>query len=435
MQPRELMLTCKGMSSVNWNSSDSDFEFVFGEDRVYSVHSVMAEFLSPKVAHIRKGDPFCNFYTLKDSEMFNAFESLVFSLRSGEPLRIEQSQLVSILRLSQELENTELFSSLVAMLTPNTMTLEEVFLLLRAGIDLGTAFSERFGDLTDYIASHFYEMTEKLLNSLDLETAQLLLSRPSLQVNDEDSIYDFIVSRAEEDKSFTSLFEFVQFEYLSIDRMESFAAFVSTNLLENISSGMWRQICGRLIYGTKDSQNNYHNVSDDGTYKHEFLAKKLDGIIAHLTRVCSGNVHDEQIVDVTASSVWRGHPKDVADLERKLMFQSNDRKDSWICYDFKDRRVIPTSYSIRSSSLGCGSSHPKSWVLEVSNDEERENWTEIDRQEDNDELNGESRTANFKITPVPSIGFRFFRLRQIGQNHRGSNCLTIGALEIFGAIQ
>lgn len=49
-------------------------------------------------------------------------------------------------------------------------------------------------------------------------------------------------------------------------------------------------------------------------------------------------------------------------------FQSRYEKDSWICFDFKYNRVIPTNYTIKS----CGGAHSKfkliNWVVEGSND-------------------------------------------------------------------
>ena len=91
IKPEDFTLTHKGISSVNWDYSNSDFEFIFGEDKVCRVWSVLAEFLSPKVARLRRCDiSFCA-YQFTDSEMFNVFDSLVASLRSGEAIRVEKS--------------------------------------------------------------------------------------------------------------------------------------------------------------------------------------------------------------------------------------------------------------------------------------------------------------------------------------------------------
>ena len=446
LQATELTLTCKGMSSVNWDCSDPDFEFVFG-NRVCRVHSVLAEFLSPKVARARRSDPLCLFYTLKDSEMFSVLESLVSSLRSGEALRVDNSNFLRLLRLSQELGNTDLLSSLLSMIKTENLTVEEAILLLRTGIDLGTAFSAQFGSLSDFIASHFYKIEKTILDDLNLETAQLLLSSPSLQIEDEDSLYDFVRSRSETDLKFASLFEFIHFEYLCVDRIENFASFVKENLLEIMNTGIWTRICGRLILDAKPKRkNNSHNSRRwTGTEFVYHESRKLDGIIEHLTRECGGNVHDKGIVTVTASSLFEqlqihlapyltvdnGY-RNVVDLVADSCYYSKQEPNSWICYDFKERRVVPTSYSVRTYGWGPGHEHLKSWVIDVSNDGIK--WTEIDRKEVNNALNREWAIANFNISRVPSEGFRFFRLKQIGPNHKNTDFLAVGALEIFGTL-
>ena len=85
-----------------------------------------------------------------------------------------------------------------------------------------------------------------------------------------------------------------------------------------------------------------------------------------------------------------------------------------------------------SSGGVAGSSHLKSWVIEVSND--GASWMEIDHRDNNNDLNGPCVTANFKISKVPSEGVRFFRLRQTGKNHGGNDALVIPSLEIFGIL-
>ena len=159
-------------------------------------------------------------------------------------------------------------------------------------------------------------------------------------------------------------------------------------------------------------------------------ADPLDGIIAQLTRDCGGNVHEKGVVSVTASSCsLRCKPEVAVDLRSDSYFASKHSPNSWICYDFGGRRVTPTSYSIRSC---CGQFHLKSWVLEVSNDNEA--WEVVDSRENNEELNAPHVTRNFAISAPTSGAFRFVRLRQTGENHRGYDYLRICALELFGAL-
>ena len=427
-KPTSVSLTCKGMMHVNWDLNDSEFEFVFG-NKVCCIPYVLSEYLSPKVARIRRCDPLCYSYTFQDSEVFDALESLVSNLRSGQALRVEKSNFPALLRLAHELENGELLSSLIGTSDIKSLSLEKAILLLRAGIDLGTAFSSQFENLRDFVASHFHALGKQILDELDLETLQLLLSSPSLQIKDEDSLYDFVRSRSEDDSRFTSLFEFICFDYLSVDRIENFAFFVNENLLEGINSAIWRSICRRLILEVKPKRNPRAVCK-------EFIcngSNSLNGIISYLSDKCGGNVHDQGIVNVTASSFIDVRvPKHAVEIRSDSEFCSSDEENSWICYDFKDRRVIPTSYTVRSYGAAPDWDHPKSWVIEASND--GSSWEQIDRRVNKGVLNTPHVTVNFKISSVPGEMLRFLRFRLTGVTHRGCHFLTFCALEFFGSL-
>ena len=112
------------------------------------------------------------------------------------------------------------------------------------------------------------------------------------------------------------MFEFVYVDYLSIDHVQNFASFVSDNLLEKISSGIWGRICRRYVLETKPNEKNPHNCTGHSLRFVYHESKKLDGVIAHLTRECDGNVHEKGIVNVTASTVYGSsyHTKDAVDL-------------------------------------------------------------------------------------------------------------------------
>jgi hypothetical protein len=177
-----------------------------------------------------------------------------------------------------------------------------------------------------------------------------------------------------------------------------------------------------------------------------------DGIIAHLTRECGGNVHKRHIVDVTSGSfeketfganphsgAYYNNPlfaENAADLETFSCFLSAYRekkediphtRNNWICYDFKEKRIMPTHYTIRTNS-GILGWHLKSWLVETSTD--GENWREVAHEEDNKQLKGYLFTATFAV--AGSGECRFIRLVNIGRNHSGSDSLKISAWEIFG---
>ena len=178
-------------------------------------------------------------------------------------------------------------------------------------------------------------------------------------------------------------------------------------------------------------------------------AAPLRGIIAHLTQQCGGNVHEEGVVQVTASSVFDDEdyyedefaPEHAVEFESGWEFRSENEEGAWICYDFKGRRVTPTSYTIRSTGAfgmtrrgRLHSPHPKSWVLEVSNDGSEVSWKVVDSRNNNFDLNGGRVTRYFALGAPPSGSFRFVRLRLTGKNHQGNDYLAISALELVGAL-
>ena len=180
----------------------------------------------------------------------------------------------------------------------------------------------------------------------------------------------------------------------------------------------------------------------------------LNGILVHLTRQYGGNVHDKGVVTITASSfVGCEEPRNAADIGTDSQFHSQNQPNSWICYDFKYRRVSLTSYSLRSccadpggwqtivqrSRLAClsrtelmGGGHLKSWVVEISNDGSL--WEPVDSRQGTSELNSRCAVRNFAISAANCRSVRFVRLRQTGPNHVETHELIISSFELFGTI-
>jgi hypothetical protein len=170
-----------------------------------------------------------------------------------------------------------------------------------------------------------------------------------------------------------------------------------------------------------------------------------DGIIAYLTKQSGGNVHECKIVEVTTGSFekeggWPGGAlKNVVDMEVNSFFWSQYRRldqdishtrTSWICYDFKAKRIVPSHYAVRTNDNGSGGQHLKSWLVETSDD--GTTWREVDHKENNDDLNGSSLTGRFAISGGGAC--RFIRLVNIGRCHQGHDILFISAWEVFGTL-
>jgi hypothetical protein len=172
----------------------------------------------------------------------------------------------------------------------------------------------------------------------------------------------------------------------------------------------------------------------------------LNGIFAHLTKKCGGNVHERKIVNVTASTIvnsagprlgpngpvlegGRHQPQNVVDLNANTAFNSGQGADQWIAFNFLKHRVLLSHYAIRTyyPAYSSGDS-PQSWVIEVSDDGKE--WTEVDRRTGNMELRDRDNTNLFEVGVQKEASQ--VRLRQTGPNHQGGTNLCLAGLEMFG---
>jgi hypothetical protein len=160
--------------------------------------------------------------------------------------------------------------------------------------------------------------------------------------------------------------------------------------------------------------------------------ESLEGIISHLTTKHGGSVHEKGIVTITSktveSDVQRHAVKNVADLTSDSGFISKDEPGQWVCWDFREMRVRPTHYTIRS-----GSGTLKSWVVEGSLD--GESWTEIDRQTNNQRFRTYGPTVDSFAVSNPAECC-FIRLTQTDKNHARypDDLLILFAVEFFGTL-
>jgi hypothetical protein len=77
----------------------------------------------------------------------------------------------------------------------------------------------------------------------------------------------------------------------------------------------------------------------------------LDALISYLTRKQGGNVHDEGIVTVTSKLVFMDinslfGMRYAVDFSSQYYFSSKSEPNQWICWDFHEKRVVLTHYTI-----------------------------------------------------------------------------------------
>jgi hypothetical protein len=161
-------------------------------------------------------------------------------------------------------------------------------------------------------------------------------------------------------------------------------------------------------------------------------SQPFNGIIAQLSKQCGGNVHTNGIVSITASSNHHNACHQVVDYDWTEHWFSSNTANSWIQFDFKNRRILPSHYTIKSDNQGAH--HLLRLSMDGSND--GTSWTNLDQRETND-LNGDRVVKSYACQSTVSSSplFRFIRLIQTGKNSCRCDHLMLTNVEFFGQLR
>ena len=435
--PHALDPSSRGFSSVNWDRCDEDFEFVFGDGKVCRVHSVLAEFLSPKVGNMRKSDPCCTFYTFSsaNSKNYHTFEAFVSNVSKGVLVEVNKTNYYALLQLFKELGNPDVSNFVWHWIHGELCEVQDKLLMLKLAVDLGGATWDVAKDTIDFVASRFYEIDKNILDELDFPIVEYLLSSPCLRIADEDSLYRFVKSRAERDTGFMTLFEYVWFEYLSVESVEDFVSFMGGHFHDLMNPNLWERIGRRLVLEAKLDTNSSRAVNSTPQNISSICGSsiQLDSSGGHLLHSQCDITHPDGILrylagygglaNVVSVTGTGGIPTSAVD-QRKGFYQSGIRLGPYLCCDFKQRRVTPTGYFLDSKTR---EKDGVEWmVFEGSNDGKQ--WVELDRRHFS---LGMYVAKSFPCTTPCQKQFRYLRLRGIDERKAQ---LVIKAFEIYGNI-
>jgi hypothetical protein len=275
----------------------------------------------------------------------------------------------------------------------------------------------------DFIASHFFEFTVDALRDLKSSELEDIFQNEKLCLESEDTLFDFLV---ELESDYLNLIGYVRLEFLN---PESIDRFFKTISYSDVDERLWTNICRRarhqLVYEANEIPlTRFRSIvrSPDSPFS---------GLIDYLTSICGGNVHERGAVEITCSSNDYNNCWQVANFDWNNYWHSKNCANSWIQFDFNNRDVSLTHYTLKSD--GHASCHLLQWTLAGSRD--GTTWELIDVR-NTQELNGNYLTKTFSCS-VPSDGSRFYRyirLTQTGKNSSGHDVLMLGNVEFFGTM-
>ena len=206
-------------------------------------------------------------------------------------------------------------------------------------------------------------MKEKILENIRNEKFDIndeifesIISSSQLVLETEDDLLQIVIELYLKDSKNSKFFEFIDFKNVEQELMKEFIKIFDIN---DLSSSTWISICDRL---------QYQILLERGisASKHKFVVEisdkpnEFDGLLNYLQK--NFNIKDE--INISSSSNSYNDPFNLLKYENKsTFFQTNDPSSSWICFEFKNHQIIPSSYIIRSHNNE-NNWHLKTWIFE-----------------------------------------------------------------------
>jgi len=244
----------------------------------------------------------------------------------------------------------------------------------------------------------------------------------------------FLTSKIITNPEFIQPFEFVDFASLSLAGISEFLDKICVSELDFF---IQRKLLFRL-------RSKLQTLLSHSVIQVEFNGSdRLDGIIRSLTEAAGANTCDEDIIEITANqteprrfgSVNGGNPRVVVDLDSDVGWYDNNQNQSWLQFDFKDRKICISSYTIKFATGTSRGGSPARWIVEGSDD--LGSWTVIDNRENYTGNFRDHQIENFECSSKSSQAFRYVRiLVRIHEFYWGGNYqMAMTAIEFFGQLR
>jgi hypothetical protein len=379
----------------------------------YRIPRFQASFFSPHIHRQLMDDPTLTQFVVDNVSVSDDCIQNLFDLMNGKRITVHSSNFDGLRHLAIALGHHELEGELVDVILSGT-PLDMSNIAVRWA--LKSSYARSISDEVQFIASNIENFSAEDLSGIQNDGLEEILSSDKLNLPNEDWLVKMIHELGSE---YFWLLRYVECKYLSYEGVDEYVDMIDPTLID---APVWQHICNRLRCGVAAEKS-----VDVITYG----SAKWSGILRHLKQICGGNVHQNGIVMITSSGDGSSCCYQVADEGWNGSWWSSGIQNSWISFDFKDRSVSPTHYTINSGNSGY---YLRNWDLEGSND--NSTWQQLDQQNGTSVLNGVSQIHTFTIPESSNLPFfRYIRLRQTNTDIYGDHYLSMSGFEIFGKLR
>jgi hypothetical protein len=112
-------------------------------------------------------------------------------------------------------------------------------------------------------------------------------------------------------------------------------------------------------------------------------------------------------------------------------FSTNNTSGSWVQLDFGTRKVRVDSYQLRSYQSTVNL--PRNWKIQGSNN--ASTWTDLDSRSSDTTFTTANQWGYWTVNQGVTSYWQYIRMLSTGVDSGSANYLTLGQIELYGAIQ
>lgn len=427
-----LKLSTKSILTSNFKLLENNFAFIVNGN-IYPTNKFTASFISPIISNLLSTDKTLNSFVLNTPSFLLNPESkgdfqTILNLVNFQEYIIEDKEKEFICEVLEKLENSNIKIKLHE--NKDEITNKNAVCRLLNHSKYPHYYHEMIEQEIEFISKHMYlhlsnQNDRQELKKLEPNMIERIVNNEQLVIKNEDQLLSFINELYNEDQSYSILYQYIDFVYCSSNEMNNF---LNTFCVDSIDHNIWQQLGERLKASITFDSNKRKPNRHMKKINFPKGTEDFDGIIRYLQK-SSKNIKDE--IEITSSSIWNNNwvPDNVIQYDNNRPFVSQNLQDSSICFQFKNYKVIPTCYTIRSRRDYNGH-HPQNWAIEISNDSI--NWEEINQQKNCQDLTGLGLVHTFDIEKSQQKEAKFIRLIQKGKNSSGNNHCSFNSIEFYG---
>lgn len=431
----KIQLQTSAILDVPIHNYEKTFTFIVNGEEIHTP-KIISDLLSPKISENHISDPTTETFTINTRN--KGHFSTILSLLTFQEKTIPADELPFVSEVLEILQNKHF--NVILPKRREEIKFDNIFELIKEHENNEVLYKQYLDEEIDFLSENFFQLNEEQeerIRELTFCTIERILSNfDKLQLVDENQLLRVVNGLYKSDSKYSVLYKYVVFTFVDEHEMSEFVEFFD---ISDIDGGVWLSLAERLkqkvfLRETHSALKRFKHFGTVFYCKHD---EAFDGIIRHLQKESNGNI--KSVIDITSSSLhgssWS--PYNVClfeDKDKDKYFHTKDEQNSWILFDFKERKIIPSNYIIKSSPYGQNGNNPKTWKLEGSND--KSSWEPLDEQRDCPYFNGQYLVHTFDIKKRVTTPFRYIRMTQTGPNWQDNryHYFTLGSIEFYGSL-